>query len=62
MAGTNVPAIHVNVNVSGASERQHAHPLLVVVMVALGKASAMHGQRHIHTVPTRSAFTPVNVC
>jgi hypothetical protein len=59
MAGMNVPAIHVNVTVG--SERQHAHLLHLAVMVALGKPSVMHGQRHIHTVPTRSASTLVNV-
>lgn len=56
MAGTTVPAIHVSV----ASERQHAHLLHLVAMVASGKQSVMHGQRHIHTVPIRSAFTQVN--
>lgn len=60
MAGASVPAIHANAIVG--RERQHAHLLPLVVMVALGKLSVMHGQGHIHTVPIRSAFTLVNVC
>jgi hypothetical protein len=55
--------VHVTlVNVTGAYERHHVPQLLHVAMVALGKLSAMNGQSHIHTVPTRSAFTQVDVC
>lgn len=60
MAGVNAPVIHVNVIVG--NERQHAHLLHLVVMVVLGKPSAMHGQGHIHTVPIHSASTQVSVC
>lgn len=60
MAGMNVPAIHVSE--SAASERQRAHLLHLVVMIANGKSSVMLGQRHIHIVPIHSASTQVNVC
>lgn len=55
MTGASAPVIHVN------DERPHVHPPLLVVMVAPGRSSVMHGSVRILGALIHLEFTTVSV-